>query len=258
MAKKILTGILIVLVYVSVGCRPIDSGASQLIPPRIKAVPVVKPVQASEADLVEQMSIHRQAYRNALKSLINFYSEAGNNMKLRWAKDELKQFDGTAQYKYIIDAIVAPESLRASVTITEADYMYREALRIEKKAGRLILIKHEDNLRTALDLYNQIIDKHPSSDKIDDSAFRAAGIYGYFRDYTIAVLYYKRVCQWDPKTPYPARFKAAQILDKYLHRRDEALELYKQALEKEKLSRSRKELVETRIAELTKSGLTSR
>lgn len=253
MAKKILTGILIVLVYVLVGCHGVDSGASRLIPPRIKTATVVKPVQAGEADLVEQMTAHRQAYRNALKILIDFYSDSGNNMKLKWAKDELAQLDGIPQYEYIIEATVAPESLRATETITEADYMYREALRIEKKAGRLILIKHEDNLRAALDLYNQIIKKHPSSDKIDDSAFRAAGICEYFRDYTIAVLYYKRAFQWDPKTPYPARFKTAYVLDKYLHRRDEALELYRQSLEQEKLSAGRKEFIENRIAELTKS-----
>ncbi len=254
MAKKILTGVLIVLLYVFVGCREIDSGASQLIPPRIKTTPVVKPVEAGEADIVEQMTINRQAYRNALKSLTNYYSETGNNMKLRWAKDELKQFDGIPQYKYIIEAIVAPENLRATTSINEADYMYREALRIEKKAGLLILIKHEDNLRTALDTYNQIIKRHPSSDKIDDAAFRAAGIYEYFRDYTIAVLYYKRAFQWDPETTSPARFKAAYILDKYLHRRDEALELYRQALAEEKLSSSRKDFIKTRIAELTKSN----
>ncbi len=253
MAKKILTGALIILLYVFVGCRQMDSGASQIVPPRIKAAPVVEPVEAGEADVVEQMTANRQAYRNALKTLIKYYSEKGNNMKLSWAKDELKQLDGIPQYQYIIEAMVAPETLRATTSINEADYMYREAVRIEKSAGRLIIIKHEDNLRSALDIYNQIIKRHPTSDKIDDAAFRAAGIHEYFKDYTIAVIYYKRAFQWDPKTPNPARYKAAYILDKYLHRRDEALELYNEALAKEKLGSGRVDYIKTRIAELTKN-----
>ncbi len=253
MAKKILTGTLIILLYVFVGCRQMDSGASQIVPPRIKAAPVVEPLQAGEADVVEQMTTNRQAYRNALKILINYYGDKGNNMKLGWAKDELKQLEGIPQYQYIIEASIAPESLRATESINEADYMYREAVRIEESAGRLIIIKHEDNLRSALDVYNQIIKMHPTSDKIDDAAFRAAGIYEYFKDYTIAVIYYKRAFQWDPKTPNPARYEAAHVLDKYLHRRDESLELYKQALEKEKLSSSRVDYIKNRIAELIKT-----
>ena len=55
-------------------------------------------------------------------------------------------------------------------------------------------------------------------------------IYEHFKDYTIAVLYYQRAYQWEPQTSYPARFKAAFILDERLHRRAEALQLYKEAL----------------------------
>ena len=57
-----------------------------------------------------------------------------------------------------------------------------------KKARELIIITNEDMLRVALDKYNQLIRKHPPSDKIDDAAYRAAGIYEYFKDYTIAIL----------------------------------------------------------------------
>jgi tetratricopeptide (TPR) repeat protein len=256
MAKKILTCILVVLLYVLVGCRGIDSGASQLMPLYVKTAPAVKPVDAGEADLVEQMTINRQAYRSALKAMITHYDQIGNNMKVKWTKDELEKLDQIPQYNYIIDAVVAPEDLQATTSISEADYMYKEAKRIEKKAGKLILVKHEDNLRTALDLYNQIIRKFPSSDKIDDSAYRAAGIHEYFKDYTIAVVYYKRAFQWNPTLPYPARFKAAYILDNYLLRKDEALELYRQSLDKDNLNSSRHEYIRTRIAEITQ-GTTS-
>lgn len=85
----------------------------------------------------------------------------------------------------------------------------------------------------ALTKYNSLIRQYPNSDKIDDAAYRAAGIYDYFKDYEIALLYYQRAYQWDPDTPYPARFYAASLLDKKLHRRDEALQVYQEAVLRE-------------------------
>jgi len=252
MAKKILTGILIVCAFIFVGCHDIDSGQSLLLSEGMKPRVAVAPVEAGEADVVEQMSANRQAYRAALLSLIAYYNQVGNNMKVQWAKDEINKLDKIPQYNYIAEAVVAPTTLRATQTITEADYMYQEARRIEKRAGRLILIKHEDNLRKALDLYNGIIKKFPTSDKIDDAAYRAAGIHEYFRDYTIAVEYYKRAYQWNPKTTNIARFKAANILDLYLLRKDEALQLYQQALDMDSLNASQADYVKTRINEISK------
>jgi tetratricopeptide (TPR) repeat protein len=105
----------------------------------------------------------------------------------------------------------------------------------------------------ALETYNELIDKYPSSDKIDDAAFRAGRICEYFKDYTIALKYYQRTYQWDPETVYPARYKAAYILDVIQHRRAEALKTYQQALEKEDLSVKQREFVEERVKALTKS-----
>jgi len=262
MARTILTAALIVLLNVLVGCNGVDSGRAQLMPARTRTVlgsaPIVKIAKASEADIVEHVAVNRQAYRQGLELLIEHYTKSGNNMKLEWAKKELKALDGMPQYNYIIEAGVAPPSLKASTSIPEANYLYKDALELEKKAGVLIVIKDENLLRVALDKYNQLIRKHPSSDKIDDAAYRAGRICEYFKDYTIAVLYYQRTYQWDPETIYPARFKAAYILDKRLPRRVEALQLYRQALKKEKLSTKRKEFVEERIMELTQSGKSSK
>jgi tetratricopeptide (TPR) repeat protein len=252
MAKVFVTSVIVIMLNCLVGCRPVDSGASQLLAPDVKAIPTVRSAAAGETDLVEQVALERQAYRNALKSLISYYDEKGNNMKLRWAKDELARLDSLPQYNYIVEASVAPEDLRPTASISEADFMYREAYRLEKDAGMLLVVKNENQLRSALELYNQLIKKFPTSDKIDDAAYRAAGIYEYFRDYSIAVIYYKRVFQWEPKTAYPARYKAALVLDRSLERRDEALELYKQARDADTLDSVQKESVESRIKELSK------
>lgn len=257
MARAILTGLLIVLLGVLVGCYSIDSGASQIISPSVKAAREaatgVQVEEVSEAGIVEHTALNRQAYEKGLEALVDYYGRTGSATKRGWAENELKRLQAVPQYNYIFEASVAGPDLRAKTYITEANYMFEEAVRTEEQAGALLLVKDENMLRLALERYNRLIRRHPSSDKIDDAAYRAGGICEYFRDYSIAALYYQRTFQWDPATIYPARFKAAYILDRYLHRRSEALELYKEAVEKESEYLNYKDYAERRIAELTAS-----
>jgi tetratricopeptide (TPR) repeat protein len=253
MARAILTIVLILLLNVLVGCRGVDTGASQLLPDRMRTAPVMQPPDTGESDIIEQVAINRHAYRSGIESLIAHYEKTGNEMKLAWAKNELKGLDKVRQYNYITETIVPPESLRAGPFSADAELMYGDAVRLEKKAKTLGIFTNERRLRSALDKYNELIQKYPSCDRIDDAAYRAAKICEYFKDYTIALLYYRRTYQWDPQTVYPARFKAAYILDTFQHRRAEALRIYQQALRKDNLSRTQKELAQQRVAELTKS-----
>jgi tetratricopeptide (TPR) repeat protein len=159
------------------------------------------------------------------------------------------------KYNYIIEANVAPANLKVSASIPEADDLFYEAEEINKEAGRLPVLKNENQLRLALAKYNELIRKYPASDKIDDSAYNAGVIYEYLKDYTIALLYYKRTFQWDPETPHPARFRAARILDQRLHNKAEALQLYQQAVKIEgqfDKYREWREFAEKRIRELQK------
>lgn len=259
MARAILTALLIVLLNVFVGCGGIDSGRAQLLPTGAKTAlgpaAAVRVSDAGETDIVEEIAVSRQRYRQGLEILQEHYTKTGNNMKLQWAKEELKALNRMPQYNYIIEAGVAGPNLRASTAIPEAEYLYNDAMRLEKRAKRFVIIADNNLLRLALDEYNRLIRKHPSSDKIDDAAYRAAGIYEHFEDYTIAVLYYQRTYQWDRDTIYPARFKAAYVLDQKLHRRAEALQLYQQFVKTPKWktqNKKRREFVEKRIKDLSK------
>jgi tetratricopeptide (TPR) repeat protein len=258
MARTFLTAAVIILLNVLIGCNGVDSGQGQILPTTSMQSPyatdVVGVTDPGEADIVEQVATNRQAYRQGLVTLIDHYTKMGNNLKLQWAKKELAALDAMPKYKYIIEANVAGPRLEAKARIPEADALYREATDLQKEAERLVLVKSDDKLRLALDKYNQVIRKYPSSDKIDDAAFKAGSIYDHFKDYTIALLYYQRTYQWNPEAPYPARFEAAEILDTHLHRRAEALELYKEALEKEARYgkyNTWREYAEMRIRELT-------
>jgi hypothetical protein len=261
MARIVCTAVVIVLLTVLVGCRGVDSGRAQLMPARtrtsIASAPAVNIAEAGETDLIEQTAINRQAYRQSLELLVGYYTRTGNNMKLRWAEKELGALNAIPQYNYIIEASVAPKNLKANISIPEADELYQDALQFEKRAGLLPVLKNESLLHLALDKYNLLIKTYPASNKIGDAAFKAGGIYEYFKDYSIAVLYYKRAYQWDPMTAQPARFRAAYILDRHLHRRAEALELYKQAVKTEGRYNKHvawKEYAEKRTKELSGAG----
>jgi len=249
---------LIVLLNALVGCQSVDRGEGQLIPRssrQIGPASVVNIADTSEVDLVEKMSVNRQAYRQGLELLAGYYMRTGNNMKLEWAQKELAALDTMPKYNYIIEAIEASANLKVSASIPEADDLYYEAEEIDKEAGTLPIFKNENQLRLALEKYNEVIKKFPASDKIDDAAYNAGDIYEYLKDYTIALLYFKRTFQWDPETPHPARFRAARILDQRLHRNAEALQLYQQAVKIEgQFDRYRewREFAEKRIKELQK------
>jgi len=257
MARTILTAVLIVLSSVLVGCNDADKSSAELMVVRTKPAqsqaPIFEVAAAAETDIVEQIVNSRQSYQQGLESLIEYYNQTGNNMKMRWAQKELSELGDILQYSYIVEAGLAGPNLKATTPIHQANYLYQEALNLEKWAKILIVVVNEDMLREALDKYNQLIKTYPSSDKIDDAAFQAAGIFEHFKDYAIALLYYQRVSQWDPETIHPAEFKAAYILDIHLHRIAEALELYQQAVKRGNLSTYYKEFAEERIAEFTKS-----
>lgn len=205
---------------------------------------------AAEIDLVEQMAVHRSAYRAAIAKLVDYYTTSGDATKLRWAQKELASL---VQYRYLMPAEAMQTALAATDSIEEADVLFEEAKQLYWEAKRLVVIADEDKLRMALRGFDKLITNYPTSDKIDDAAYRAGQIYEHFKDYQIAAVYYQRTFQWDENTPYPARFKAAYVLDKHLHMRKQALTIYRLALQKESRYEGNTEFARKRILEMTKT-----
>jgi tetratricopeptide (TPR) repeat protein len=258
MTRFILTANLLALVIALYGCTESNSGRGQIVANKVKQSTdrhaVIEAAKDKEVDIIEDMSLHRRAYRQSLEALIKYYRDTGNYMKREWAQKELGALDAIPQYNYIIEAAVAGPELKATDEIPEAEDLYYQAMILEDEARKLILIKSNEKLRLALDKYNQIIRQYPTSNKIGDAAYRAAKIYEEFKDYSIALIYYQRAYQWDPEIMYPARYKAARILDDKLHRRAEALELYSEALKYDPLTDSEREYINDRVAELSTGG----
>lgn len=207
---------------------------------------------AGEADYVEQVAAARLAYRQALLSLWTYYRSVGNFTKAQWASNELRTLDQMVQYTYLAPAETAPATLRARDIIDAADELYKLGESLYRQAGGGIVIVDQAKLRQALQYFNRVIAEYPTSDKIDDAAYYAGRIYEHLKNYELAAVYYQRAFQWNENTPYPARFRAAFVLDQHLKMRADALVLYQQAVEKEARYVNNMDFARLRIAELSK------
>jgi len=238
-----------------VGCDNTKSRDAHLLEPEISVVPqdgVYLAPGANEVDFVENLAASRDAYRQALIGLLDHYSTIGNATKLQWAQTELKTFDQMVRYQYLQPAEWVPENLAATDSIEEADALYDEAKSLYNESGAMIIVANKAKLQQALGLFNQLIQQYPSSDKIDDAAYKAGRIYEYLKNYELAAVYYQRAFQWNEATTYPARFRAAKVMDKKLRMRSEALTLYKLAIVKEARYSDNVEFAKERVAALSK------
>lgn len=240
------------------GCGPQYEGSGQIAPPAAMVGGTPATVQdtsaGTEAALVEQVALGRATYKEALEKLIDYYTKGGNSMKLNWAKAELKALNESPQYRYMIQAEVAGPDLKATSPIPAADALYSEGMKYYGQGKPLIgtLIVNEGKLRMAIDKFNQLIRDFPTSDKIDDAAYYAGESYEALKDYSISATYYQRAFQWDDNTPYPARFKAGFVFDKYLFNREKALECYKAYLAHGATNGTYRDIAERRVGELQK------
>lgn len=250
MARIVYATVLITLIIGSVGCQQ----TGPIVPTSDRPINEQIPPGVSETELVEEMTINRQAYETGLKRLVTYYSNTGNNLKLEWARKELKSFNTMPKYVYIIGPTPGLD-YQATQPIATADDMFYRAQGLEKDAGPVIGMRDKNTLRLALREYEQLIKDYPSSDKIDDAAFQAGIILEELGDYVVALQYFQSAFEWNTETPYPARFKAAYILDRHMHRYSEAVVLYNEALKIEARFdkyRQWKEFAERRIRELQK------
>jgi tetratricopeptide (TPR) repeat protein len=261
--------VLITIILYTGGCNTTHND-SLMLPPRTSNTPIIGgtdfPVDLtdmSEVDIVEQVALSRQEYRQGLRWLSDHYSKAGDNRKEAWARRELSSLNRIPQYNYVGDVIPSAD-LRAKLSIPVADALYLDAQDLQREAGLLNprfvgiplpYVRNSNTLRMALNKYSLLIKRYSESDKIDDAAFQAGYIHEHFKEYGIALTYYQRAFQWDSRTPHPARFRAANILDKRLHRKAEAVEMYQQALSAEGTQWLKwKEFAAERVRVLTNSG----
>ena len=210
----------------------------------------------SEVDLVEAMVQHRSAYLHSLEALRDYYRQHGYLTKESWAEFELSGLKKVQTFRYVMDAEIPAERLRPTESNSDADAMFDHGTELMRKGGHggLPALYREKPMIEAVGVFRELIERHPSSDKIDDAAFWLGVIHKeYFKDQEqISVQWFERSFTWDPATPHPARFEAAVVYDYRLHDRDRALELYRRVLKEETSRRSNVDFAARRIEQLTK------
>ena len=216
-------------------------------------------IQPLEVDLVEGVVKHRQEYHQRLAALRDYYAAHGHAAKTRWAELELDGLKRVQTFRYLFDAEIPSADLSPAESIEEADALYERARELMRRGGYRLTLYRKDLLVEAARLLKELIQRYPTSDKIDDAAFYCGEIH---KEYlpgtdTIAVRWYERAWGWDPATPHPARFQAAIVYDYRLHDRDRALELYQQVVKDETSNQNNVRFATQRIHELTSANRTA-
>ncbi len=203
----------------------------------------------SEYELVERLLTARKEYQITLESLRKHYLASGDIEKAKWAEDELVQFHRIPKHAFILKLDVPPDSLEAKYNIPAANDLFRRAAAYKDKGWGTDYV---DNQRRAELLFQKLLTDHPQSDKISDAAYHLGDIYESkaYRQYDRAAAYFERCFQWNPKTHFDARLRAARIYERNLANRARAAELYKQVTTTE-TDEKRIEEARKRLADLS-------
>jgi hypothetical protein len=181
----------------------------------------------SDIEAVERLLAARKEYQTTLETLRAHYIATGDIERARWAEEELIQFHRVAKHAFRLELDVPPPTLQATYNIPEANELYRRAMGFKDKGWGTDYV---DNQRRAELLFQQMLTSYPQSNKIDDAAYQLGDLYEgkAYRQYDRAAMYFERCFQWNPKTQFDARLRAARLYERHLNERTRAIEIYRE------------------------------
>jgi TolA-binding protein len=181
----------------------------------------------SDVEKVERVIAARREFKDSLEALRAHYIATGEIERARWAEEELVQFHRINKQAYKLELDVPPPTLNASYNIPEANELYKQAMTYKDKGFGNDYI---DNQRRAELLFQRMLTNHPQSDKISDAAYQLGDVYESqaFRQYDRAARYFDRCYQWNPKTAFDARLRAARLYERNVGDRGHAIDIYKE------------------------------
>ncbi|MGL4554502.1 MAG: tetratricopeptide repeat protein [Gemmataceae bacterium] len=180
-----------------------------------------------DRELVERLLTGRKEYQLTLEGLRKLYIQMGDIERARWAEEELVQFHRIPKQAFLLELDVPPPTLKGSQNVPEANKLYRQAMVYKDKGWGN---DYTDNMRRAELLFQKILTDYPQSDKISDTAYQLGDIYEgrAYKQPRRAAVYYERSFEWNSKTHFDARIRAARLYDRQLNNRSRAVEIYKQ------------------------------
>jgi hypothetical protein len=180
-----------------------------------------------DVEIVERLLAARKEYQITLEALRTHYIGSGDIERARWAEEELVQYHRIPKHAFRLELDVPPPTLDANKNIPEANELYRQAMKFKEKGWGQDYI---DNQHRAELLLQQLLTNYPQSDKISDAAYQLGDVYESkaFRQYERAAAYFERCFQWNPKTHFDARMRAARLYERYQSERSHAIDIYKE------------------------------
>jgi tetratricopeptide (TPR) repeat protein len=185
------------------------------------------PPPPDDVPLVKRVMAARLEYQTAMEQLRAHYLQHGDMERVRWVEEELLSFHRISKRAYRLELDVPPPTLQPMYNIPEANEQFRRAMSYKGKGW---FSGHDDNLRRAEILFQQILSVYPQCDKIAEVAYQLGEIYEsrVFKQYRRAAVYYERSYQWNPNAVTDARLRAARLYDKVLQDRGRAVQLYRE------------------------------
>lgn len=205
------------------------SPRAQTPPPAAKSTtPATPAARTNEIEIVEHLIAVRKDYQKTLENLRLQYLRAGDLERVKWVEDELVNYHRIPKHAFILDLDVPPPNLSGHTNVPEANKWLLEARKYKDKGGWGT--DYIDNQRRAEVLLQELLSKYPQSDKISDAAYLLGDVYEgkAYKQYRRAARYYERCYQWNPKTQYDARLRAARLYDLQVKDRTKAIEVYRE------------------------------
>ena len=214
--------------------------------PRAAGPPGAK---TSDVELVERLLSSRKEYQASLEALRAHYIGQSDLDRARWAEEELIQYHRIPKQAFRLDLDVPPPKLEAAHNYPEANELYRQAMSFKDKGWGTDFV---DNQRRAELLFQKLLSNYPQSDKISDTAYQLGDVYESraYKQYPRAAAYFERCFQWNPKTQFDARMRAARLYERNLNDRNRAIEIYKEVISHE-TDDKRVEEARKRLADLS-------
>jgi tetratricopeptide (TPR) repeat protein len=197
-------------------------------PPDPQDVPTA---DAGERTLIENVTLARDDYLQALDDLAQFYEKKNDDFKARMVQTALARFFDEETYLYLHKVEVPPPTLEPCKIIPRANEMYDRALSLYQQGGRSFPTVDYPRQRQALGMFLRLVRKYPQSTRIASAAYYIGQIYAkYFDEPYLAVQWYQRAWTWDPYLPLPARYEAAVVCQEKLGEKRKALKLLHESL----------------------------
>lgn len=181
----------------------------------------------TELELIQRLHMLRKDYQKSLETVRLYYLKAGDVEKAKWAEEELRQFHRIPKQAFILGLVVPPPNLQGHTNVPEANKLLTWAITFKDKGWGTDYV---DNQRRAEILLTDLLSKYPQSDKISDAAYYLGDIYESkaYKQYRLSAEFYVRCYEWNPKTHFDARMRAARLFDYEVKDRTRAIGLYRE------------------------------